>query len=332
MNDESPNRILRIFKKFCIFFRSSRSSISLFHKTCIFLCSLPFFFVIIIYLNLFRNRIASFPINIQIAGNFKLNFVGMDTIACYLYLFGIWEPDLTAYIYKNLKPGKTFVDVGANIGYYSLLAAKLVGEKGRVISIEASPKIFSVLQSNTRLNPFSSNIEAHNLAITDKPGKNPVYLGPDGNLGSTTTSATLQGKFPYRKYNLEAQVDAVTLDSLIELKDISNLQMIKIDVEGTEREVIDGLVGIIKNGPLDLEILIELTPLWWGKPKLTIEEVLQPFLDHNYNAYIVSNSYLPWRYLWPSMIQPPKRTTSPIKSIRGQLDIVLSKRDQEYLS
>ncbi len=256
----------------------------------------------------------------------------MDTIACYLYLFGIWEPDLTAYIYKNLKPGKTFVDVGANIGYYSLLAAKLVGEKGRVISIEASPKIFSVLQSNTRLNPFSSNIEAHNLAITDKPGKNPVYLGPDGNLGSTTTSATLQGKFPYRKYNLEAQVDAVTLDSLIELKDISNLQMIKIDVEGTEREVIDGLVGIIKNGPLDLEILIELTPLWWGKPKLTIEEVLQPFLDHNYNAYIVSNSYLPWRYLWPSMIQPPKRTTSPIKSIRGQLDIVLSKRDQEYLS
>jgi FkbM family methyltransferase len=256
----------------------------------------------------------------------------MDTIACYLHLFGIWEPDLTAYICKNLKPGKAFVDVGANIGYYSLLASRLVGDKGRVISIEASPKIYSVLQDNVSLNSFASNIEAHNLAIADKSKKTSVYLGPDGNLGSTTTSESLHDKFPYRNYNLEAQVEAVTLDSLIETENIENLQLIKIDVEGTEREVIDGLVELIKNGPSDLEILIELTPLWWSKPKPSIEEVLQPFFDHGYKAYIIPNSYLPWRYLWPSMVQPPKRATKPIKSILGQLDIVLSKRDQEYLS
>jgi len=256
----------------------------------------------------------------------------MDTIACYLHLFGIWEPDLTAYICKNLKPGKTFVDVGSNIGYYSILASTLVGKNGSVISIEASPKIYDVLQSNVRLNPFASNIETRNLAIADKPGKTSVYLGPDGNLGSTTTSESLKWKFPYRNYSLEAQVNAVALDSLLEPNDLENVQMIKIDVEGTEREVINGLVEVIKSGAPDLEILIELTPLWWSKPKPTIEEVLQPFFDQGYKAYIIPNSYLPWRYLWPNMVQSPEKATPPIKAPFGQLDLVLSKKDLDYLS
>jgi FkbM family methyltransferase len=330
MSPNQPNKVLRFFKKTCLFFRSNNATVNIFHKFLIFLCSLPLNFAAIIYFNLFRSRISSFPMDIRIAENFKLNFVVMDTIACYLYLFGIWEPDCTSYICKNLKHGKTFVDVGANIGYYSLLASKLVGEKGRVISIEASPKIYNVLQNNVHLNSFASNIETHNLAITDKLGKASVYLGPDGNLGSTTTSLFLQGKFPYREYNLEAEVDAVTLDLLIESEGIENLQMIKIDVEGTEREVIYGLVETIKNGAP--EILIELTPLWWSKQKPSIEEVLQPFFEQGYNAYIIPNSYLPWRYLWPSMVQPPKRATKPIRSCWGQLDMVLSKSDQEYLS
>lgn len=256
----------------------------------------------------------------------------MDTIACYLYLFETWEPDCSAYIRKNFKPGKTFIDIGANIGYYSLLASQLAGENGNVIAVEASPKIFEALQENIRLNNSASNIEAHNFAITGAPGKASVYLGPDCNLGSTTTNASLKNKFPYRSYRHEAEVNAVTLDYLFNSKNIQNLQMIKIDVEGTEREVINGMTEIIQNGSPELEILIELTPLWWAKPKPPIEEVLQPFFKQGYKAYQIPNSYLPWRYFWPSMVQPPKRIRGTINPTCGQLDLVLSKKDQEFLT
>jgi FkbM family methyltransferase len=332
MSFNLPNKVLTVFKKVSTFFQSSNPDVSLLRKTFIFFFSLPFCLLAIMYINLFRSRIYSFPIDIRMGRSFKLNFVSMDTIACYLYLFEVWEPDCTAYICKNLKPGKTFIDVGANIGYYSLLASQLVGDKGRVISIEASSKISAVLQGNVHLNALASNIEVHNLAIADKPGKVAVHLGPDGNLGATTTANAPQNKFPYRKFNLEGQVDAVTLDELIGSEDLENLQMIKIDVEGTERDVIAGMVEIIKDGPPELEILIELTPLWWSKPKPSLEEVLDPFFEQGYKAYIIPNSYLPWRYLWPSMVEPPRKTIGPIKSMLGQVDIVLSKRDLEYLS
>ncbi len=325
--------ILGFFKKTSLFLQSlTLSSITPFKKTLIFLFSLPFCLLAAIYLNLFRNRVIPFLISIRGEKNFKLNFLTMDVIACYLYLFESWEPDCSAYICRNLKPENTFIDIGANIGYYSLLTSLVVGEKGRVIAIEASPKIFAVLQDNIRLNDLASNVKAYNLAVTDTPGKASVYLGPEGNLGSTTTNASLKRKFPYRNYKFESGVKAVTLDSLINPEDIKSLQMIKIDVEGTEREVIGGMQEIIKNGSPELEILIELTPLWWYKPKPSIEEVLQPFFKNGFKAYQIPNSYLPWRYLWPSMIQAPRKVKGNIKSAWGQIDLVLSKKDQEFLN
>src|SRR5262249_10578177 len=72
----------------------------------------------------------------------------IEILQQYVYYFGMWEPNLTRWIWERLRPGDTFIDVGANIGYFSLLAAKRVGATGRVVAIEASPKIFSALQCN----------------------------------------------------------------------------------------------------------------------------------------------------------------------------------------
>ena len=71
-----------------------------------------------------------------------------DMIQTYLYLFGVWEPDVTAFIRRRLSPGDTFVDVGANVGYHALLAAGSVNGRGRVVAIEASPRIFRMLREN----------------------------------------------------------------------------------------------------------------------------------------------------------------------------------------
>src|SRR5882757_4827335 len=75
-----------------------------------------------------------------------------DLIQRYIYMFGVWEPHMTRWLQSRLRPGDTFVDVGANIGYYSILASRLVGDEGRVVALEASPAFHQQLLKQVRLN------------------------------------------------------------------------------------------------------------------------------------------------------------------------------------
>ncbi|HEY3128368.1 MAG TPA: FkbM family methyltransferase, partial [Acidobacteriota bacterium] len=90
-----------------------------------------------------------------------------DIVGRYIYYFGIWEPNLTNWISERLLAGDTFVDVGANIGYYSLLASKLVGESGRVVAVEALPQIFGILRDNLQAN-CAGNVRPVNIAAWDR--------------------------------------------------------------------------------------------------------------------------------------------------------------------
>ena len=91
-----------------------------------------------------------------------------DILQQYLYYFGAWEPQVSSFIRDRLKPGDSFIDVGANIGYFSLLASRLVGRGGPVVSVEASPSIHHDLAENIRRN--GAAIRAVNRAASDKAG------------------------------------------------------------------------------------------------------------------------------------------------------------------
>src|SRR5262249_27771794 len=114
----------------------------------------------------------------RIQGNAK------DIIQQYIYYFGVWEPHITSWIRSSLRPGDSFIDVGANIGYYSLLASRLVGQYGSVVAIEASPKTFLELQTNLTLNKIY-NVRAVNLAASDCRGKLKIFRGHEHNTGLT---------------------------------------------------------------------------------------------------------------------------------------------------
>jgi precorrin-6B methylase 2 len=88
-----------------------------------------------------------------------------DIIQQYIYYFGVWEPRITGWVSRHLAPGDTFIDVGANIGYYSLLASPLVGKTGTVVAIEASPRTFDDLLFNLELNNVS-NVRPVNVAVS----------------------------------------------------------------------------------------------------------------------------------------------------------------------
>ena len=105
-----------------------------------------------------------------------------DTIGRYIAYFGVWEPHLTALIEQTLEPGDVFVDVGANIGYFSLLASTLVGEAGTVIAIEAAPATAAILAKNVR---GRSNVRVIQAAAWERRCSLEFYVGDHVSAQST---------------------------------------------------------------------------------------------------------------------------------------------------
>jgi FkbM family methyltransferase len=247
-----------------------------------------------------------------------------DIIQGYIYFFGIWEPDVTAYLQRTLRAGDTVVDVGANVGYDTLLAASLVGTEGRVVAIEASPSVHRRLTDNLTRNGPPKQVRTLLTAVAATPGTVTVYQGPPTNLGQTTTAAHLGRP-------AEAQVPAAPLVALLTKEEIAAARLIKIDVEGTEREIIAGLADDLHRFPADVEFVLELSPGLWPQPRPPVDEVLRPFLDGGFHVYRVPNSYWFWHALWPADAHRPRRIHGTIDPSAAQLDLVLSRRDEEQL-
>lgn len=247
-----------------------------------------------------------------------------DLIQLYLWIFGVWEPDLTHFIRRRLRPGDVFVDVGANIGYFSVIAARHVGADGRVVAIEASPRMFADLEETLRANGSSSIVRAVNVAAAAQAGSIPVYAGPAHNTGLTST-VERWGR------PQQATVEALPLDDILSTEEISRARVLKIDVEGGEDQVLAGMDRVIRDAPRELEILVELSPQWWSDSTNRPIDVLKPFIDAGFNVYAMENSYWPWRYLWPNYAPRPRRMRGGLEQRKRRIDVVLSREDAELL-
>jgi FkbM family methyltransferase len=243
-----------------------------------------------------------------------------DLVQMYLWLFGWWEPDLTTFIEDRLRDGDGFIDVGANIGYFSAVAARLVGARGAVVAIEASPTVFGALRETMDLNGHPENVRCINQAAGDRVGTVVVYSGPSHNIGLTTT-------VPSRGFHEEATVDVLPLDQLLLPAEIRAARVVKIDVEGGEDRVLAGMDAFLDRCRHDVEILIELSPQWWTDSSRRPLDALTPFRDKGFHVYEMDNSYWPWRYLWPRSVRHPRRCTRDLTERPRRLDLVLSRRD-----
>ena len=147
------------------------------------------------------------------------------------YIYGNWEPVATQAIISNAKRGMCVFDIGAHLGYYSLLLAKCVGPVGQVVSFEASPGNFCTLQKNVLINKLK-NIELINLAVFSKSGTIGMSVSPtDASSGDWSISRQTDGD--------SIQVQTISLDQFCQAKSVSP-HFLKIDVEGAEYDVLIG--------------------------------------------------------------------------------------------
>ena len=247
-----------------------------------------------------------------------------DFIQMYLWIFGEWEPDLTEYIRACLQPGDVFVDVGANIGYFSALAARTVGPQGGVVAIEASPGVFQLLIETVAMNGIGQVARCVNKAAAAAPGRLVLYSGPAQNVGLTTTVES-------RGFEREAEVEALPLDDLLTAADVRRARLVKIDVEGAEPDVLAGMRRTLNECRPDAEILLELSPLWWSDQTRRPIDVLQPLIDAGFYAYEIENNYWPWRYLWPRCTRRPRRSNRDLTTKVKRIDLVLSRVNRDVL-
>jgi FkbM family methyltransferase len=147
-----------------------------------------------------------------------------------------YEPHVRTVLSKLLRPGDTFLDIGANIGYFSMLAAHLVGGQGRVIAIEPNPENCLLIRSSLAANGFR-HVEVHSYAAGTAPAM--FALEVDGSNGRLVPLAGRPSMAMLRFL-----VPVAPLDSL--LADAPRLDVIKIDVEGAEPMAFGGLQATLQ--------------------------------------------------------------------------------------
>ena len=245
-----------------------------------------------------------------------------DLIQRYIHIFGVWEPHLTAWLQRRLRPGDVFIDVGANVGYYTLLASQLVGEAGGVVAIEASPTFHGRLRDHVGMNGCA-NVRTVNIAASDRHQELTFVLASSKNLGANSI-------VPYvgpaeSSFKIPAQPLADTLTA----EEIAKARVIKIDVEGSEGAVLRGLAPVLGELRPDAELTIEVTPERMTLLGDSVDELMETLTRRGFHAYRVANRYEAGGY--PAALrrpEPPIRWHGPITE---ESELIFSRTDAQTL-
>lgn len=243
----------------------------------------------------------------------RLHCNPQDLIQRMILYFGVWEPDVSRVIEQNLSAGDVFVDIGANIGYDTLLASSRVGATGKVVSIEASPRTFALLQRNLAANPSSSNVRAVNAAVSDRPGTLDLYEINEGNIGAATTLASRGG-------TLMASVEALPLAEILKPDELARLRLIKMDVEGAEPPILRHLLEQLSRYPATMDIVVEASP---DDDLEAWRDVFGRMRIAGFTAWAIENDYeLEWYLRWRRPTQLRRVDTMPTR----QQDLLFTRR------
>lgn len=165
---------------------------------------------------------------------------------------GVYEPDMLAVVDRFVRPGSTFVDVGANEGYFSVAAARRAGPSGRVFAVEPQTRLRAVLEKNFALNACD-RVELAPYAVSDRPGVAALHLTPGVN--NSASSLIRPTRYPLSRQT----VQCLTLAEIFRRHGIAACDLLKVDIEGWEYEAVLGSPDLFRSGAVKA-LALELHP------------------------------------------------------------------------
>lgn len=184
-----------------------------------------------------------------------------------------YEPDIREALPCFLKPGDVFVDCGANIGYFSIIAGHIIGETGKVVAIEANPTTYKLLERNLEENNFGISIHC---ALNTCAGDVELFMPIAG--GDVFSSLKKGG---YVKGSVRSfKVKAKTLDDVIQEEQLNKVDVVKIDIEGAELDVLNSAPYILST--LRPIVITEYGTNTWTKFDATPEKLKELVQKYSY--------------------------------------------------
>ncbi len=214
----------------------------------------------------------------------KVGLKPTDSVFEYYYYGGLPEIKEQNLVKNMVRPGMTAFDVGANIGLYTLLLAKLVGNTGRVFSFE--PVETGRLRENVKLNGLA-NVTVDSRLVMAEPGRQQIHIYTGGLNGLHTVA---------NRHLKDAEIrteekEAVSLDYYCRQGQLTKIDFLKIDVEGAEGQVLAGAANLLRRQAIDM-ILFEVSINTYRDMNTTIAEIFQLLRSCGYEIYEITGGRL----------------------------------------
>ena len=229
----------------------------------------------------FRNFFKTSDSNYKIPGELRMN-LNLDDYFENNILWGFYEPHVRESIKSNIKREGVFIDIGANIGFFTNYSASLVGSKGYIYSYKPNPECVERIRKNLELNEFK-NVKILNKALSDSHQTKKFYVGKQHALSSLHEGSELM------ELDKTITVQVSTLDTEIQSLKIKpeNISLIKIDVEGHEFNVFRGMTGLLKYKPT---IIFENNPLAMKECGYSLIDIWENFIQGSeYDLYYLNS-------------------------------------------
>jgi FkbM family methyltransferase len=249
----------------------------------------------------YRDRGTSRALPIAWYENLKFRLLLGNDLSLCLYVGGSFEPNEFAYLEETLKPGMVFIDCGANEGLYTLYAARRIGPAGRVLAIEPSTREVQRLRANIALNQLN-NITIEQVALGNQSKRALLTVAGPGHEALNTMSSIEE---PLR----QEEVQVETLDALVDRHQLERVDLIKLDIEGSEVQALLGSGETIERfSPI---LLIEAEETRLASMTNGLDDLLAILDEHQYAVQIFDEQ--------TGRLRPANRPREPATTHQGNI-------------
>jgi FkbM family methyltransferase len=195
-----------------------------------------------------------------------------------LLLDGYWEMWITKALLRELRNGMNVVEIGSNVGYYSLIISSKIGDTGRLFAFEANPDTCQILRDNVEINGFYDRVTLEKKAVIDKAEEIAFHALTKNVGGSRIVEYSMRTH--YTEELKIIKVDATSLDQYFNNKDIK-IDLIKIDAEGSEPHIFEGMKNLIINNA-NLTIICEFNPVLISAASVDPQKFLEKIQSYGF--------------------------------------------------